>query len=77
MCGRYTLTTPVGELADLFGVAGPLPEDDVAPRYNVAPSQEVLAVVAGGAGERRMERARITGALRGLLLDGLRGGRAW
>lgn len=58
MCGRYTLTTPVGELADRFGVEDPLPEDSVAPRYNVAPSQEVLTVVADGVGERRMELLR-------------------
>jgi putative SOS response-associated peptidase YedK len=43
VCGRYTLRTPVEELAERFGVDGPLPEE-YAPSYNVAPSREVLAV---------------------------------
>ncbi|GAB6877670.1 SOS response-associated peptidase [Thermaerobacter litoralis] len=52
MCGRFTLTTPSVELErrfliDLQGRHGP--------RYNVAPGQEVLAVVAAG-GERRPAR---------------------
>lgn len=41
MCGRYTLRTPAKVLAQLFGV------DDVPtilPRYNIAPTQDVLAV---------------------------------
>jgi putative SOS response-associated peptidase YedK len=57
MCGRYTLSTPVGTLADEFGIAGPLPE--VQPSYNVAPTQEVPAVLAGTGGEgRRLEMLR-------------------
>ncbi len=55
MCGRYTLTTPVGALAEEFGVAGPLPE--ILPSYNVAPTQEVAAVLLEG-GERRLEMLR-------------------
>ncbi len=50
MCGRYTLSTPVGVLAEEFGLAGPLPE--LQPSYNVAPTQEVPAVLAGGGGRR-------------------------
>src|ERR1019366_9217167 len=41
MCGRFTLRTPVHVLAHVFGV------DDVpvfSPRYNIAPTQDVLAV---------------------------------
>jgi putative SOS response-associated peptidase YedK len=57
MCGRYTLSTPVGTLADEFGIAGPLPE--LQPSYNVAPTQEVPAVLAGTGGEgRRLEMLR-------------------
>ncbi len=39
MCGRYSITTPVQAMADLFGFDGPLP--NLAPRYNVAPTQGV------------------------------------
>ena len=45
MCGRYTHSTPVGGLAEELGLAGSLPE--LGPSYNVAPTQEVPAVVAG------------------------------
>lgn len=38
MCGRFTLKTPFKVLAETFRVAG-FPE--IAPRYNIAPSQEV------------------------------------
>jgi len=43
MCGRYTLRTPAGELGEHFALAE-MPE--LSPRYNIAPSQPVLAVVA-------------------------------
>jgi putative SOS response-associated peptidase YedK len=57
MCGRYTLSTPVGTLAEEFDIAEPLPE--LQPNYNVAPTQEVPAVLAGnGGGERRLEMLR-------------------
>jgi len=56
MCGRYTLSTPVEKLAGEFDISGPLP--DLPPSYNVAPSQEVAAIVAGGGGERRQELLR-------------------
>jgi putative SOS response-associated peptidase YedK len=55
MCGRYTLTTPVGKLAEEFEITGPLPE--VPPRYNVAPTQEVAAVL-GEVDERHLEMLR-------------------
>ena len=55
MCGRYTLSTPVDVLAKEFGLAGPLP--DLRPSYNVAPTQEVPAVVASDGG-RRLEMLR-------------------
>ncbi|MCA3749441.1 MAG: SOS response-associated peptidase [Rubrobacter sp.] len=55
MCGRYTLVTPVEELAERFGVEGRLPE--LPPSYNVAPGRGVAAVVAEG-GRRRLEVLR-------------------
>jgi putative SOS response-associated peptidase YedK len=41
MCGRFTLTKSGEEVAEAFGLDA-IPE--IAPRYNIAPSQEVLAV---------------------------------
>ena len=54
MCGRYTLISNISELQARFGFAldGPAP----APRYNVAPTQPVLAVVNDG--QRRGELMR-------------------
>jgi len=56
MCGRYTLVTPVETLAEEFGLSGPLP--DMRTSYNVAPTQEVAAVVAGDGEGRRLEMLR-------------------
>jgi putative SOS response-associated peptidase YedK len=46
MCGRFTLRTRREELAEHFGI----PVAEIPPRYNIAPTQEVLAVRAAGAG---------------------------
>ena len=56
MCGRYTLSTPVGRLTEEFHISGPLP--DLSSSYNVAPNVEVAAILVGGAGERRLELLR-------------------
>jgi len=42
MCGRFTLTVNIDAVAKAFGVA---PSVQTAPRYNVAPTQEVVTVV--------------------------------
>ena len=42
MCGRYSITTPIEALARLFRLDGPLV--NLAPRYNVAPSQTVPVI---------------------------------
>jgi putative SOS response-associated peptidase YedK len=47
MCGRYFLVASPPELADLFGLAD---VPDAAPRYNIAPTQSVLAVGPDRAG---------------------------
>jgi putative SOS response-associated peptidase YedK len=52
MCGRFTLTVSARVLADLFDVVD-IPE--VAPRYNIAPTQPVLVVRS--AVDRRRESA--------------------
>ena len=55
MCGRYTLRTPVEKLAEEFGFDASSVE--LPPNYNVAPTQEVAAVLSEG-GERRLELLR-------------------
>jgi len=45
MCGRFTLTTPAQQLANLFNFE--MPSDDnegLFPRFNIAPTQDVAAV---------------------------------
>src|SRR5262245_26216242 len=56
MCGRYTLSTPPELIADLFD----LPEvPSLAPRYNVAPTQEAAVVrVPAPGGKRRLDLLR-------------------
>jgi putative SOS response-associated peptidase YedK len=51
MCGRYSLTSPLDDLVEVFEVS------DVAlvehkPRYNIAPTQEAPTLVLGPAGMR-------------------------
>ena len=54
MCGRYTLITGISELQSRFGFAMDSPP--AQPRYNIAPTQQVLTVVNDG--ERRGEMMR-------------------
>ncbi len=42
MCGRYTQTAPLQDLIDRFGIEEP--DFDLAPRYNLAPSQAAPVV---------------------------------
>ena len=49
MCGRFTLTSTPDELARRFGLDAP---PVLAPRYNIAPGQDVLAVRARAEGGR-------------------------
>jgi putative SOS response-associated peptidase YedK len=55
MCGRYTLASPTERLAEEFGVDASSTE--LAPNYNVAPTQQVAAVLEEG-GQRRLEVLR-------------------
>ena len=55
MCGRYTNTAGVQELNERFKV--PFPGETGTHRYNIAPTEEVLAIVAPkGAPEARLLR---------------------
>ena len=50
MCGRYTLKTPVDLLWKQFALGNDVSENIISlmhPRYNIAPSQEILTIVYG------------------------------
>lgn len=49
MCGRFALTAGPKDMAELFGLLG---ADDFPARYNIAPTQPILVVIAGDRGER-------------------------
>lgn len=59
MCGRYTLTTGWGEVANEFGLPEPLGANvtDQPPRFNIAPSQAVPVL----AHHRVMNKAAVEG----------------
>lgn len=42
MCGRYTLITDIRKIAESFGVD---PAPAIQPRYNIAPTQNVVAIL--------------------------------
>lgn len=50
MCGRYTVTADPAALEQRFGIV--IPFDEGARRFNVAPTEAVLAVVRGEDGAR-------------------------
>jgi putative SOS response-associated peptidase YedK len=62
VCGRFTLSSPAETIAGFFGLAdvGEVPE--LAPRYNIAPTQTVLAARAveraSGGPQRVIEKRR-------------------
>ena len=66
MCGRFTLTASGDALAEAFD----LDEAPVGlePRYNIAPSQEILTVLSGADGRRHLARPRW-----GLVVSGVPG----
>jgi len=54
MCARYTLTSPIDLITELFLLADV--EEGVTPRYNVAPTQLVPVIIDDG--RRRLRRLR-------------------
>ncbi|OIK15690.1 hypothetical protein BIV60_07990 [Bacillus sp. MUM 116] len=48
MCGRFTLTATIEEILDRFDVQSFLDEELYSPSYNIAPSQQVLAIINDG-----------------------------
>ena len=58
MCGRYTLTDPDPRILRMrFGVSEKVEIED-QPRFNIAPTDPVLAVRLGREGDRRLGRLR-------------------
>jgi putative SOS response-associated peptidase YedK len=53
MCGRFTLVSPFVAVTERFHAVAP---QDLRPRYNIAPGQEVLCVIRDG--ENRIEPLR-------------------
>lgn len=51
MCGRFTLTSTPEQLAQCFGLDEP---PQAAPRYNIAPGQDVLAIRVDAETSRRV-----------------------
>ncbi|MDH5565822.1 MAG: SOS response-associated peptidase [Myxococcales bacterium] len=51
MCGRFTLTSSPEELARRFGIEAPA---QLAPRYNIAPGQEILSIRLDPSAARRL-----------------------
>ena len=49
MCGRFALYLQAGAFAEIFGCA---PPDELAPRYNIVPDSNIVAVVQAAAGRR-------------------------
>ncbi len=45
MCGRFTLISDVNTIARVFHVA---PTLQAVPRYNIAPTQEVMTIMHNG-----------------------------
>ena len=46
MCGRFTLTVDIDTVAKTFGVPATL---ETSPRYNIAPTQDVVSILHNGA----------------------------
>ena len=55
MCGRFTLHMPWSELVKLYRVHD---RPNLRPRYNIAPTQDVLAVRLNGEGEQEAVQLR-------------------
>jgi len=44
MCGRFVVSTPAPELASLLGVDGDEWSEAHGPRYNIAPSADIMVL---------------------------------
>lgn len=55
MCGRFSLTAPAKQIESLFKVVFP---DELEPRFNIAPTQAVMAIRLDKFGENRATMLR-------------------
>ena len=51
MCGRFAFYSPAEAAAALFGASGSI---DIAPRYNIAPTQDIAAIRTGDENQREL-----------------------
>ncbi len=63
MCGRFTSTSSIEELAEIFDV-DEIRTDPMPPRYNVAPTQPVVAVATRRPAQRDGNQVRALGTFR-------------
>jgi len=57
MCGRFGLYTDLADLVEILGFELPMPMEVYSPRWNIAPSTDVLTIIdAGGVREGTMMR---------------------
>lgn len=54
MCGRFALLTPTETLVDVLGIDAPVAMPPSVPRYNIAPTQPVLAAYTDSHGRRAL-----------------------
>ncbi|MCY7864799.1 SOS response-associated peptidase [Bacillus spizizenii] len=52
MCGRFTLFSTFDDIIDQFDIDQFLPKNEYHPSYNVAPSQNILAIINDGSHNR-------------------------
>ena len=58
MCGRFALFTDLKTLIEAFGLSLAEPPDAFTPRYNIAPTQQVLGICQNADGSRRLKSFR-------------------
>lgn len=58
MCGRYSLTKPLDDLASFFELYDRSQRPNMAPHWNIAPTQASAVVRAGGEGQRELALLR-------------------
>lgn len=52
MCGRFTLYSAFDDIIDQFDIDQFFPKGEYQPSYNVAPSQNILAIINDGSNNR-------------------------
>lgn len=52
MCGRFTLFAPYTDIIERFDIESAFQESDYIPSYNIAPSQQVAAIINDGTKNR-------------------------